>query len=107
MKPTLGILGNDFILSTNIVDKIITNTKANNDQEHIKMNIVINNNLLNKSNIEIKDIINKLEKSKIDYLLLTFDSQDITNYIKSITTIPLIETLNFKEIIKTLGGEVK
>ena len=107
MKPTLGILGNDFILSTYIVDKIILNTKANIDQEHIKMNIVINNKLLNKSNLEIKDIINKLEQSNINYLLLTINDNNIINYIKSITNIPIIETLDYKEIIKLLGGEVK
>ena len=107
MKPTLGILGNDFILSTSIVDKIILNTKANTDQEHIKMNIVINNKLLEKSNLEIKEIINNLEKSNINYLLLTFNDNNIINYIKSITNIPLIETLDYKDIIETLGGIVK
>ncbi len=107
MKPTLGILGNDFILSTSIVDKIILNTKANIDQEHIKMNIVINNKLLNKSNLEIKDIITKLEQSNINYLLLTFNDKNIINYIKSFTNIPIIETLDYKEIINLLGGEVK
>ena len=107
MKPTLGILGNDFILSTSIVDKIILNTKANTDQEHIKLNIVINNKLLEKSNLEIKEIINNLEKSNINYLLLTFNDNNIINYIKSITNIPLIETLDYKDIIETLGGIVK
>ncbi len=107
MQLTLGILGDNFILSTKIVDKIISNTKANSDQEHIKMNIIINNNLLNKSKEEINTIINKLEQSKIDYLLLTFDNTNLKAYIKSITTIPIIETLNYNEIIKTLGGEVK
>ena len=107
MDTIIGILGYDFVLSTSIVDKIITNTKANTDQEHIKMNIVINNMLKEKTNLEIIDIIKKLENSNINYLVITFNDERIINIIKKNTTIPVIEYSNYQEIIKLAGKEVK
>ena len=108
MNPTIGILGYDFILSTIIVDKIISKTKAKNDQEHIKMNIVINNKLLEKTELEIKQIINDLEESHISYLILTFNNQEIVNIIKSVTKLPIIEyPFDYQKIIKLTGKEIK
>jgi len=34
---TIGILGNDFKITTKFVEDIINSTNAKNDQEHIKM----------------------------------------------------------------------
>jgi len=107
MNPIIGILGYDFILSTNIVDKIIINTKAQNDQEHIKMNMVINNKLLEKNELELKQIINNLENSQISYLILTFNDQKIVHNIKKMTKLPIIEyPFSYQKIIKLTGKEI-
>ena len=65
MNQTIGLLGYDLNLSTLFVEKIINHTKADIDQEHIKMNIVLNNKLLDKTNQEIINIVKELEKGCI------------------------------------------
>ena len=77
MKTTIGILGNDYEITSKFVEKIILHTKASTDQEHIKMNIIINNYLLNKNKEEINDLITKIKESNIDYLVLTMNNKDI------------------------------
>ena len=114
MNKTIGILGNDFKLSTSFVEKIILNTKANVDQDHIPMNIVINNKLLEKDESEIKNLLNKLEQSNTSYLILTFNNIDVYNKIKRNTYIPVINN-NFninddnfiKQVIELTRKEVK
>lgn len=114
MNTTIGILSNNLKLSTLFVEKIILNTKAIKDQDHIKMNIFINNNLFNKNERELLTIINKLEKSKIDYLILNFNNKEIYNYLKNNINIPILNksfSINDNElinqIIKLAGKEVK
>ena len=92
---TLGILGNNFKETTEFINKIILNTKASCDQEHMKMNIIINNKLLNDKE-EIKKVLNKLETIKSDFLCLTFNNKEIYNFIKENTTIPVLNN-NFSE----------
>lgn len=88
-KYTLGILGNKFDLTTEFVNKIILNTKADCDQEHIKMNIIINNKLLIDKK-EILKIIKKLEDINTNYLILTFNDKQIYNFIKNNTNIKIL-----------------
>lgn len=88
-KYTLGILGNKFDLTTEFVNKIILNTKADCDQEHIKMNIIINNKLLIDKK-EILKIIKKLEDINTNYLILTFNDKEIYNFIKNNTNIKIL-----------------
>lgn len=114
MNKSIGILGNDFKLSTSFVEKIISNTKANIDQEHIPMNIVINNKLLDKDESELKNLLNKFEKNNTSYLILTFNNLDIYNKIKRNTYIPIlnynfdINDDNFiKQVIELTRKEVK
>lgn len=92
MNTTIGILGNDFDITTQFVEKIITNTRASQDQDHIKMNIIINNYLLNKNINEINDLLEKIRKSNIDYLVLTVNDKRLNE---------LIEKRNIKIINKT------
>ena len=114
MNKSIGIIGNDFKLSTLFVEKIILNTKANVDQDHIPMNIVINNKLLEKDESEIKNLLNKLEKNNTSYLILTFNNIDVYNKIKRNTYIPVINN-NFninddnfiKQVIELTRKEVK
>ena len=110
MNKTIGIIGIDYIISTQFVEKIIFKTKASTDQEHVKMNIVINNKLSNKD--QLKDIINKLERINTNYLILTFNNQEIYNYLKENTNIPILNGTfdlndnNFiEQIIKLVGKE--
>ena len=113
MNNTIGIIGNDFILSTSLVEKIILKTKADTDQEHIKMNIVINNKLEKLSEKELKKIIINLEKSEIKYLVLIISNQNIFNFIKNNTTIEIINTYNdninqlVEKVITLSGKELK
>ena len=114
MNTTIGILGNNLKLSTSFVEKIILKTKAKTDQEHIKMNIIINNKLLDKNELYLKELINNIEKSNIDYLVLNFNDENICNYIKNNTNIPILNsTFNIDDeslinkIIKLSGKEVK
>ena len=114
MHTTIGILGNNLKLSTSFVEKIILKTNAIIDQEHIKMNIIINNKLLNKDINYLNDLINNLEKSNINYLVLNFNDINIYNYLKNNMTIPIINSsfdINddnlVNKIIKLAGKEVK
>ena len=105
MNTTIGILSNNLKLSTLFVEKIIHHTKADIDQEHIKMNIVINNKLLNKNNEELLKIIKDLESSNIDYLVLTFKDNNIYNLIKNNTNINIINNtfdINDIELIRKI-----
>ena len=90
-KKTLGILGNDYQKTTKLVEDIILNTKAKTDQEHIKMNIIINNKLLFKDNLTILNIVHNLEKIESDYLILAFDNQDIKDFIEDNTNLIILK----------------
>lgn len=86
---TLAILGNDFKKTTKFMEKIILNTKANTDQEHMKMNIIINNQLLLNED-ELKNILTKLEKMNSSFLCLTFNDKKTYEFIKNNTNIPIL-----------------
>lgn len=114
MNNTIGILGNDFILSTSLVEKIILNTNASTDQEHIKMNIVINNKLEDLSENELKNILDNLEKSEINYLVLTFNNKELFDFVKNNTTIKILNNSYnddifdlIEKVIIISGKEVK
>lgn len=111
MKTTIGILGNDYEITSKFVEKIILHTKASTDQEHIKMNIIINNYLLNKNKEEINDLITKIKESNIDYLVLTMDNKDLYKLIKDNKIEIINKTFNIndndliKKIITLCGKE--
>ena len=111
MKTTIGILGNDYEITSKFVEKIILHTKASTDQEHIKMNIIINNYLLNKNKEEINDLITKIKESNIDYLVLTMNNKDIYKLIKEKEIEIINKTFNIndndlvKRIITLCGKE--
>ena len=113
-NTTIGILSNNLKLSTQFVEKIIINTKAIKDQDHIKMNIIINNKLLDKNNKFFRKLLKNIEKSQVDYLVLIFNDINIYNYLKDNTSIPIINSsfdINdielVKKIIKLTGKELK
>lgn len=87
----VGIIGNDFDITTKFIDKIIQNTNAKTDQEHIKMNIIINNKLLNNDK-EILNIISNLEKINATCLCLCFDNDKVHELIKKNTNIPILNS---------------
>jgi len=102
---TIGILGNDFKITTKFVEDIINSTNAKNDQEHIKMNIIINNKLLYKNENEIIDIIKNFENINTTHLCLCFDNNNIYNLINQNTDIPILNSnfINYeKSIIKNI-----
>lgn len=111
MKTTIGILGNDYEITSKFVEKIILHTKASTDQEHIKMNIIINNYLLNKNKEEINDLITKIKESNIDYIVLTMNNKDIYKLIKEKEIEIINKTFNIndndlvKKIITLCGKE--
>lgn len=105
MKKTLGILGNDYQKTTKLVEEIILNTKAKTDQEHIKMNIIINNKLLFKNNLTILNIVHNLEKIESDYLILAFDNQDIKDFIEDNTNLIILKNEDLVKQVLLLHEE--
>lgn len=105
MKKTLGILGNDYQKTTKLVEEIILNTKAKTDQEHIKMNIIINNKLLLKDNLTILNIVHNLEKIESDYLILAFDNQDIKDFIEDNTNLIILKNEDLVKQVLLLHEE--
>lgn len=111
MNTTIGILGNDFEITTQFIEKIINNTKATQDQDHIKMNIIINNYLLDKNNNEINDILEKIKKSNIDYLVLAINDKRIYQLVENSKIKIINKTFDIndnnliKKIIKICGKE--
>ena len=79
---TIAILGNDYTVTTNFMNKIVQATPASIDQEHLKLNIIIDNKLNEKNIEEIKDILNKLKKIDSDFLVLTFNDERIENILE-------------------------
>ena len=112
MDTTIGILGNNFQITTKFVEKIILNTKASSDQEHIKMNIIINNYLEKKSKEEINNLLIKIQNSKIDYLILTINDDNlyqmiIENGMDIINnTFDINDNLLVEKVIKLCGKEI-
>ena len=104
-KKTLGILGNDYQKTTKLVEDIILNTKAKTDQEHIKMNIIINNKLLFKNNLTILNIVHNLEKIESDYLILAFDNQDIKDFIEDNTNLIILKNEDLVKQVLLLHEE--
>lgn len=104
-KKTLGILGNDYQKTTKLVEEIILNTKAKIDQEHIKMNIIINNKLLLKDNLTILNIVHNLEKIESDYLILAFDNQDIKDFIEDNTNLIILKNEDLVKQVLLLHEE--
>ena len=89
MKP-IAILGCDYKLTTSFMNKIVENTKAKIDQEHLILNIIIDNKLKEKNEEEIIDIIKKIEMIDSKYLVLTFNDERIEKIIESNLNIPLL-----------------
>ena len=89
---TLAILGNNYQETTAFIDKILKNTKARTDREHIKMNIIIDNKFLEKNVEEIIKIIEDLENINSDNLVLTFNDTKISKIIANNIHIPLLNT---------------
>lgn len=88
----LGIIGNDYIATTNFINKIVNNTDVQSDQEHIKMNIVINNKLLNNKK-SLKNTLKKLEDIGTNYLCLTCYNKDIYDYVKLNTNMNVLNSI--------------
>ena len=105
MKKTLGILGNDYQKTKKLVEDIILNTKAKTDQEHIKMNIIINNKLLFKYNLTILNIVHNLEKIESDYLILAFDNQNIKDFIEDNTNLIILKNEDLVKQVLLLHEE--
>ena len=101
---TLGILGNDYIKTTEFIEKIINNTKARIDQEHIKMNIIINNKLLEKSELELLEIIKTMENIDSNLLCLCIDDEKVIHFIKNNTNIKVIDN-NINSILEIFEGK--
>lgn len=113
-EKTFAILGQDLNISTIFVEKIILNTKAEKDQDHIKMNIIINNKLFTKNEVYLKELLTNIEKSQADYLVLTFNNKTIYDYLNANTSVPILnDSFNIndeellKNIIKLAGKELK
>lgn len=99
-KITIGFLGNDYIKTTSFIENIINKTNAKIDQEHIKMNIIINNKLLNKDKDCLIETLRTLQEINTDYLCLCFNNENIFNFIKNNTEIKLLnDTFNLEENI--------
>ena len=113
MNTTIGIIGNDYEITTKFVEKIILHTKALKDQDHIKMNIIINNCLLNKNKNDINDLITKVKESNIDYLVLTINDKELYKTINENKITIINKTFNInssyliKKIIHLCGKEFK
>ena len=111
MNTTIGILGSNLGLTTEFIENIIKHTKAKVDQDHIKMNIIVNNKLLNKTNNEIIDILNRLKESNINYLVLTDNNSNLYNLVLNSNINLINKTFNIndetliKEIIHLCGKE--
>ena len=104
-KKILSILGNNYQKTTKLVEEIILNTNAKNDQEHIKMHIIINNKLLLKDNLTILNIIYDLEKIGSDYLILNFDNQDIKDFIEANTNLIVLKNRDLVKQVLLLHRE--
>ena len=102
---TLGIISSDLNLTTKFIEKIINNTNAKRDQDHIKMDIIINNNLLNKTENELDEFVKRYETMNITHLCLYYTNQKIINLFSNKFNIPIYCINNLekeKEIIKTI-----
>ena len=95
MKP-IAILGCDYKITTSFMNKIVENTKAKIDQEHLILNIIIDNKLKEKNEEEIIDIIKKIEMIDSKYLVLTFNDERIEKIIENNLNIPLLNK-SFKD----------
>ena len=104
MNTTIGILGNNFDVTTQFVEKLIMHTKASKDQEHIKMNIVINNCLLKKNRDEQDKLLENMQESNIDYLVLTMNDLNLNKLIedKGIRLINKTFNINDNDLIKRI-----
>ena len=103
MKP-IAILGCDYKITTSFMNKIVENTKAKIDQEHLILNIIIDNKLKEKNEEEIIDIIKKIEMIDSQYLVLTFNDERIEKIIESNLNILLNKSFkdNDDELIKKI-----
>lgn len=103
-KLTLGILGTDYDITTKLIEDIILKTKVDYDQDHIKMNIIINNKLLLKDKY-ILYYIKQLEQLDSKYLIVTFNDQNIINFIKNNTNMILLNDKNIVNKVLNLHEE--
>ena len=104
MKP-IAILGCDYKITTSFMNKIVENTKAKIDQEHLILNIIIDNKLKEKNEEEIIDIIKKIEMIDSKYLVLTFNDERIEKIIENNLKISLLNKSfkdNDDELIKKI-----
>lgn len=104
-QKQLGIIGNDYHLTNNIFEKIISNTIAKIDQEHIKINLIYS-----KYN-NIDDLLNKckyLEDIGTNKILITSNiSEENMKYLKNNINIDIIDmSVDFNKLIREFKNEV-
>lgn len=107
MRPTFMIIGDDVEKTNSIFENIISSKKIEKEQEHIKLDLIINTNLKN----DINDIINIIEAYKDEYLvLLTKDEEIYKEFKKSnyniINKIKEEEKSIVEKIIKLDGEKI-
>ena len=114
MDRTVGILGCDLDATTKFFEKIIQFTKGDKDQDHIKLNIVVDSRLLEKSLQEIADLALEFKKSGAELLVLAFSSRRVYDTLRSCTDLPIMNSrfdVNDAELVRSIisfaGGEVR
>lgn len=92
MEKTAGLLGSDIQLVSSFFEKIIARTEGSADQDHIKLNILIDTGLKEKSAEEIAALAGSLKESGADFIVPADTDWLVAKVLREAAVLPVVSS---------------
>ena len=90
MEKTAGLLGSDMQLAASFFEKIIARTEGDTDQDHIKLNILIDTGLKEKSAEQIAALARQLKESGADFVVPADNDWQVIRALREAVELPVV-----------------
>ena len=90
MEKTAGLLGSDMQLAASFFEKIIARTEGSTDQDHIKLNILIDTGLKEKSAEQIVDLARQLRESGAGFIVPMDNDWLVIRALREADVLPVV-----------------
>ena len=90
MEKTAGLLGSDMQLAASFYEKIIARTEGSADQDHIKLNILIDTGLKEKSAEDIAALARQLKESGAGFIVPADSDWLVIRALREADVLPVV-----------------
>ena len=90
MDKTAGLLGSDMQLAASFFERIIATTEGSTDQDHIKLNILIDTGLDEKSAEETAALAGQLKESGADFVVYAGSNWLVLRALRESGVLPVV-----------------